>query len=471
MRNIKPKIDIIDYLSTLDWVVFFSILIITVYAVYFGQSLKKKTTTEKESFIDLMLMGRQLTLPMFVATLVATWYGGIFGVAQIAFNNGIYNFVTQGFFWYVSYIIFAIFILQKLKNYDSVTLPDLVEKMYGPKSGKLTALLNILNLLPIAYSISIGILIQMLFGLSFPVSVAAGVGFVVLYSFIGGFRAVVFSDIVQFFVMLSTVILILLFSITTYGTDKLLELPDSYFNPMGTYGILETLSWGLIAISTLVDPNFYQRAYAAKDFRVAKIGILFSTFIWIIFDLSLTFGAMYAKALIPNAESSKAYLIYAIQLLPDGLRGFTIAGIVATVLSTLDSYIFLASSTFAFDLVPKRLKAKVSVHHFSTILFGIISVLLALVFEGDIKDIWKTLGSLSTSALLIPILYGLIRPSHLSDKSFLICSTLGIVSCSYWRLSGLKDRYQLDEIYIGSMFSLLGILLFSVMTKKKGEKS
>ena len=50
-------------------------------------------------------MGRKLTLPLFIATLVATWYGGIFGVAQIAFENGIYNFVTQGFFWYISRVL------------------------------------------------------------------------------------------------------------------------------------------------------------------------------------------------------------------------------------------------------------------------------------------------------------------------------------------------------------------------------
>ena len=47
-------------------------------------------------------MGRQLTLPLFVVTMVATWYGGIFAVNEITFNYGIFNFVTQGVFWYVA---------------------------------------------------------------------------------------------------------------------------------------------------------------------------------------------------------------------------------------------------------------------------------------------------------------------------------------------------------------------------------
>ena len=91
----KPEIDILSLLTPLDWTIFFSIAVITVLSVIWGQKLKKKNSTEEENFIDLMLMGRQLTLPMFIATLVATWYGGIFGVSQIAFDNGIFNFVIQ----------------------------------------------------------------------------------------------------------------------------------------------------------------------------------------------------------------------------------------------------------------------------------------------------------------------------------------------------------------------------------------
>jgi hypothetical protein len=67
-------------------------------------------------------------------------------VSQIAFNNGIYSFVTQGFFWYLSYIIFALFITKKIKKFDAMTLPDLVGQMFGPLSQKLSALFNFINL-------------------------------------------------------------------------------------------------------------------------------------------------------------------------------------------------------------------------------------------------------------------------------------------------------------------------------------
>ncbi len=457
----KNQIDILSYLTPIDWIVFFFIIALTIGSVIFGQAIKNKSTSEKESFIDLMLMGRQLTLPMFIATLVATWYGGIFGVSQIAFENGIYNFVTQGFFWYISYIIFALFITKKLAGFEAMTLPDLVEQMFGPKSAKLVAVLNVINLVPIAYAISIGLLIQMLFGFTLIVSVTVGISLVLAYSLFGGFRAVVFSDIVQFFVMCLAVVMILVFSFTTFGVAPLKTLPDSYYNPMGTYGLLETLSWGMIAVSTLVDPNFYQRSFAAQNFSVAKKGILISTVIWIIFDLCLTFGAMYAKAIIPEADSAHAYFTYAIQLLPEGARGFVLAGIAATVLSTLDSYIFLAGSTLAYDLVPKRLRGKVSIHHIGVLSVGVLSIIFASVFEGNIKNVWKTLGSLSSSALLVPIIFGHLYPKRLKDSQFIFASLLGIISTMVWRLGGFKQQFNLDEIYIGSSCCLLAVLFFS----------
>ena len=92
-------------------------------------------------------MGRQLTLPLFVATLVATWYGGIFGVTQIAFEKGIYNFITQGVFWYFTYIIFALFMVTKIRKFHAVTLPEMMGRLFGPKSEKLSAIFNFFNTL------------------------------------------------------------------------------------------------------------------------------------------------------------------------------------------------------------------------------------------------------------------------------------------------------------------------------------
>ena len=262
-----------------------------------------------------------------------------------------------------------------------------------------------------------------------------GTGIVLIYSSFGGLRSVVFSDLIQFFVMCLGVASVLFFSIYQFGGTSYLQssLPQSYFSPTGENSIATTLVWGFIAMSTLVDPNFYQRCFAAESPKVAKKGILVSTIIWILFDLCTTFGAMYAKAAISNADPNTAYLTYSIQLLPAGLKGFFLAGILATILSTLDSYLFLAGATISHDLAPKNLRNKPYLHPIGVILTGAMAIVMANYFKGDIKSVWKTFGSYSAACLLIPVLLGHLLKVRIKDHQFIITCLFGVTTTTIWR--------------------------------------
>ena len=235
----------------------------------------------------------------------------------------------------------------------------------------------------------------MIFGISLINGCLAGVAFVCIYSLIGGFSSVVFSDFVQFFVMCTSVVIVALLSITTFGGLSFLQenLPETHFVWDGGMPWSTLLVWGLIALSTLVDPNFYQRCFAAKDGKVAKKGILLATLIWCVFDICTTMGGMYAMATIPKAVPAEAYLTYAVQILPDGLKGFFLAGILATILSTLDSYIFVASNTITYDLAPEKFQGNKLANRIGIVFVGALSVWMASYFDGSIKAVWKTFGS------------------------------------------------------------------------------
>ena len=56
---------------------------------------------------DYFVAGRRVTLPAFVATLVATWYGGILGVGEYAYKYGLANWVVFGVPYYVGALLFA----------------------------------------------------------------------------------------------------------------------------------------------------------------------------------------------------------------------------------------------------------------------------------------------------------------------------------------------------------------------------
>lgn len=470
--KLQSELELNSILSPLDWFVFTAVLVATIGLVVWGNlKLSQADDSVEAGILDYLLMGRRLTLPLFIGTLVATWYGGIFGVTQIAFEDGVYNFITQGAFWYITYILFALFLVQRIRGFEAVTLPDLVSKMVGKRSGQVSAIFNVFNVIPITYAISIGLLIQALFGSSMELSIVLGVSLVLAYSFFGGFRAVVFSDLAQFFVMCSAVLFVLLFSLYTFGGISFLQssLPSTHFEPLGKYSLATTLVWGFIALSTLVDPNFYQRCFAANSTRTARIGILCSTVIWFGFDICTTLGGMYARAVIPEAESGTAYLTYAVQVLPDGFRGFLLAGVLATILSTLDSYLFVASTTLTHDLGPQRWKESVWAHRIGVLTIGIVAIVMSFAFEGNIRDIWKTLGSYSAACLLFPLLFAYWKPSRIGDAQFLPATISGAACMTYWRFAD-KSNWPtiwsgLDDFYIGLIVTTTVLGLAILMSR------
>lgn len=460
---------LLPFLNAFDWIVFFGVLLATFACVLYGQSLKNKLSeSDRLSNLELLLMGRKLTLPLFVATLVATWYGGIFGVTALTFQKGIYNFITQGVFWYVSYLVFAFFLVKKIRRHNVLTIGELSGALFGPKAERVTATLNFLNLLPLAYTISLGLFLQTVFGGTLFINTAIGVGIVTLYSLWGGFRAVVFSDVVQFFFMIASVVLVVFFAWAKYGSPQVLveNLPPTHFDWTGGESIATIFVWGFIALSTLVDPNFYQRCLAAEDEKVAKRGILISTIIWVLFDCCTTLGALYAKYAMPKASAENAYLQFAIQLVPNGVRGLILAGILATILSTLDSYLFNAATCVSYDFFQLKNRFKIWHHHIALVGVSLLSILLGIHFEGNVVEVWKTLGSFSAACLLFPLLVGQWFPGRISEKQFCWAVSIGCLGIVSWRVLNKYYGFStIDEFYIGLLLTTVP-LIPSLIQKK-----
>lgn len=453
----------ISYFSWADWVVFGTVLLATACAAVYGHVRLKRTQKQGQlSLLDYLLMGRQLTLPLFVATLVATWYGGIFGVNEITFNHGIFNFVTQGVFWYIAYLIFAFFITGKIARYNSMTLPDLTAQMFGPKSAKVSALFTFFYITPVAYVLSLGMFLHMVFGIGILPGMIYGTLFTCLYTAWGGFRSVVFSDLVQFFVMCSAVLIVVVFSVGHFGGLSFLKanLPPSHFTLTGGHSWLQTCVWGFIALATLIDPSFYQRCFAAKNPQVVKRGVLLATLIWFCFDICTTAGSLYARAVLPNAQPGQAYFFYAVQLLPAGLRGFFVAGILSIILSTLNSFLFIASNTLSFDLLRQRFANVILSNRIAIFAVGTLSIALAQLFNGSFKEIWLVLGSYFSACLLIPILMGYIYPGRISDGLFVTSSLTSAAAMTLWRFLPVTQSWQaIDPFYVGVSVSLLILMI------------
>ena len=70
----------------------------------------------KSDAAEFLLAGRSLTVPVFVMTLVSTWYGGILGVGEFSYRYGISNWTVQGVPYYFFALIFALLLAKPIKG-------------------------------------------------------------------------------------------------------------------------------------------------------------------------------------------------------------------------------------------------------------------------------------------------------------------------------------------------------------------
>ncbi len=446
-------------LTPFDFIVFILASLWPVLVVYRKAGILKKST----SFVEYALMGRKLTLPLFTASLVATWYGGIFGVAEIAFNKGIYSWVTQGLFWYLSYFIFALFLVNRVRKSHATTLAEQFGKSFGESGRKLCGMINYITLLPAAPLLGAIFLLQMFFPLGHTLSAIVVTALVLLYSWGRGLSAIVYSDLIQFLVMYFSLFLVVACAWSTIASpmEMLAKLPPEFLKLNQPGSDQNYLLWFLIALMPLVSPHFHHRCLAAKDALTAKKGILFSILCWIIFDLTFHLIIFYARAYGPTGlEAGQSLITFSFSILPPGASGLFLAGLLATILSTLDSSLFLAAVTLQHDVLGKR---NGSGRRPILAMTAALALLLGIFLEKSIEEVWVFLGTLSLALLFLPYLLIQVFEKRFSFACFMISSICAVVAIIGNRIWGPFFPPPLDSnafagiVTTGCVFLIFGV--------------
>ena len=425
------------------------------------------------SATEMILGGRVLTLPALVASLVSTWYGGILGVGEFTYLYGVSNWLVFGLPYYLAAGLFAIFLAKRARESEVLTIPDKLAEVYDDKTAALGALIIYFMTVPAAYVLMLGVLAEYLFGWPLWVGVVAGSALSIVYVYLGGFNSVVRTDILQFGLMFVGFAVLLVAAVGEYGgVDFLLaHLPDVHLTWHGGNSGLYIASWYVIALATLIEPAFYQRCYAARTPSVARSGIFISIAAWAVFDFMTTSCGLYARAILPNlTDPVGSFPALAEHLLPAGLLGLFALALLATVMSTVDSYSFLAGSTFGNDLLRRMGWIDESqVTRFTRIGIVVSSVLaigLALFFR-SVVDIWYLFGTLGTPALLVPVFAAFVaRNRRLSPPTARVAIVAGALVSAVWVVLGgdmMAGEYLLGvaPIFPGVVVSLSIFLFFA----------
>lgn len=436
-----------------------------------------RTRNRDNSELDYLVAGRMVTLPAFVATLVSTFYGGVLGIGEFTYRYGISSWFLNAFPYYVFITIFAFFLAKKIRKSELFTIPEKLDLKFGKSVSIFSGFLIFILSTPAPYVFMIGIIINLIFGISHIWGMLIATVFSIIFIYSGGLKSDIKVNIVEFIVMFLGFAIILPFCFIEFGglISLVNSLPQDYVNPAGGHSVLYIFSWFVIGSWALVDPSFHQRCYAAKDEKTAKKGILISLLFWFIFDFMTTTAGLYSAAHITGlANPVESYPALAEKILPPIAKGFFITGILATIFSTLHSYLFISASTFSVDIISKFRNLKINRNFYTKIgiiLSAVISFVVALIIP-SVVEIWYTVGSLTIPPLLTGVILSYTDKIRI-DRLYVLLAMISSFAVSLFSfILGSIDKtdeipgylFGLEPMYPGLILSI--IFIFSGMIIK-----
>jgi SSS family solute:Na+ symporter len=400
-------------------------------------SVRKNTSRDTEELF--LLSGRSLTLPAFVATLVSTWYGGILGVGEFTYLYGISQWIAMGLPYYLFALMFAGFLAGHIRRNKALSIPEAITHRFGSRAGDTSSIMIFLLTNPAPYILMVALLAQLILGVSSILILTIAVAlFSTVYVAYGGFTAVVRTDILQVLLMYLGFAMLLGFAWSAWGDPVTMWklLPLNLKEPTGGQPVSWLVVWFFIALWTFVDPSFHQRAAAAKSPETARKGIILSVCLWFVFDSITLVTALYGVVYLPNLEiPALIYPAMAEALLPVGLRGLFFLTLFATIMSTLDSYLFLSGQTLGRDLLKNRFPhiSVIWLTRMGILTSAVISVVMVWLMPSVI-EMWYTIGSILIPGLLIPVLALYLRPFEIRGEWAIIQLLIPSITSLIWFL-------------------------------------
>ncbi|MFQ5877495.1 MAG: sodium:solute symporter [Acidobacteriota bacterium] len=394
------------------------------------------------NFDEFFIAGRAMTTPILICTLVSTYYGidVLFGTSELGYNEGIVAFIGYSEPYYMFFILAAFLLTRRLRDAEFKSLPDILHRHYGRPAGVFGAAASFIYSVPSAGLLGLGMAFHVIFGWDWRVG-ALVIGLIALaYTLLGGLWAVAITDTVQFVMMCVTLAVALPIIMGRVGGFEYLEgaMPESFFEPLGGTPIGLVIIYAATGLTVLVDPAFYQRIFAARDFRQVRNALLIGVVVWGAYDWCVTAagmlaaGAVQAGALPSGIHPNTALLRVVVFALPAGLTGLFLAGVLSTGMSTIDSYCLVAGGNIVYDIYrpifnPRATSEQlVRYTKWGILASWIVGYTVALLFE-RIMAMWVFLATMLTSTVFVPIMASLYWRGRKTRLAGLLSCAFGFV--------------------------------------------
>lgn len=392
--------------------------------VYFF--FKSKSGGEKDYFLGGRQMGPWVSALSAGASDMSAWV--LMGLPASIYVSGLgqaWIGIGLGIGYTISWIVEA----PRLRRYsilanDSITIPQYLTNRFLSSNRSLQVISAIIFLF--AYTIyaassikACGTLFNTVLGIDATFAMYLAAFIIIVYTFLGGFSAVCWTDFFQGLMMLGALLIAPIFALAMVNMGQGAQnvvLPDGYWNMFSNWkDVVSGLGWGLGYFGMPHIIIRFMSLRSDKDLKKsAKIGI---TWTLLILVFSVSAGVIGHLLLGEIADSATVFIQMVRKMFPAVISGLLLSAILAAAMSTADSQLLASASAFSSDVYkPILRKNKASEKEmlwsgrFVVLAISIIAVLIASnpnsgTIMGLVENAWGVFGAAFGPAIMLSLFW------------------------------------------------------------------
>jgi len=369
---------------------------------------------------------------------------------------------------------------------DAITVPDVLVAKFADKWHliRLVAVLIIVVMVTTyvtAQMVATGKAFSSFLGMNYETGVIVGSIFIIAYTFVGGYKAVSYTDVVQGVLMLLGLIAVPAAAIIASGGwgEVVLSLEQqdpalldmfAISNGPVLIGIASLMAVGLPFLGV---PQLLIRYMSARDDAELKKARILSVGVLLIFLVGAVTVGVAGRALYPGLDDPETiFPVISSNLFPPVISGLLLVVVLSAIMSTVDSLLLLASSAVVRDTYQKIMGSDESDERLAnigkvfTVVIGIIAVVLGVqeprVIFHFVLASWSGLGSAFGPAIL-----GILYYKRITWLGVLCGMAGGFIASVVWLIYFKADYYGLYEAIPGFTVGLVLTFGVSWLTSKK----
>lgn len=381
------------------------------------------------------------------------------------------------------------------EKYGALTIPEYLHRRFNDHSNFIRLFSTIIITFFFAFYVSAqfhasGKILNSMFGIDKIIGIMIGASVIVIYTLMGGFLAVAWTDLIQGILMIGTLIVL-----PIAGFIELQDSPKTMMQALESAGpthsslvkgkeglaafgvIIGGLSWGL---GYLGQPHLIIRYMAIRSVEEVKRARTIAI-AWAIpgitgaFMIGLVALNYFGSEYFETIDVEHAMPLLAKEIFPAMITGLFISGAVAAMMSTADSQLLVTTSAITEDLIHQILGKKLSskrlvlLSRISIVLLGLFALVIAVVSEKNGKNIfsvvsyaWSGLGSAFGPALVLTLWW-----KETTRKGIIAGLVTGFFSTIIWASIPTLNNL-ITERLISFILAFTAVVIFSLLDKKSG---